>query len=189
MAVLTVSCFLLSANPHLMMKCDDGCAGRCAGRGSAPAPPRFNALGPPAWGGEDCGQTKPTSGKHARAAVEDRAILRQFRHGCAIGGAIRHDPASSDAACFLSRFFAPSQYDNITPTPCWRPHAINLGGTGAEPLSSPPPAKLSLHSSDDWLARPASPPNRAGTKGVEAQYPARTFPCQRFDDDLAIVPA
>jgi hypothetical protein len=32
------------------------------------------------------------------------------------------------------------------PTPAGGPNAINLGGTGAEPLSSQPPAKLSSHS-------------------------------------------
>ncbi len=50
----------LSASHHPILKHADGCAGGCDGKGSAPAPPRFSALGPPAWGVADIRHNMPT---------------------------------------------------------------------------------------------------------------------------------
>ncbi len=76
------------------------------------------------------------------AATEDRAIFRQFRHGCAVGGAIRQRRRlRTPPAFFHDRRTAMSKANSRTHA--GGPKALNLGGTGAEPRSSHPLAQQS----------------------------------------------
>jgi hypothetical protein len=150
-----------------------------------PAPPRFSALGPPAWGGTHSAQHANAGnfGYNARTAVEDRATLptvpARLRHRR--GDTAR--AASPDAACIFS-WHSRRAFAEAKPHPhAGGPNAINLGGRGAEPLSSPPPAKLSLH----FLWRPVCQPRvaagRLGASGgwrLAAWLASQRLPVGRF---------
>ena len=141
----------------------DGCAGGCDGRGSAPAPPRFIALGPPAWGG---------SGVQTKRTGVGKILAPPWRIG-QCGDATRAPSAGpyGTGGVFgrrLLSFSLPSQDidEGDLPHPsAGGPNALNLGGTGAEPLSSPPPAKLSLHLLWWPVCQPRVAAGRLGASG------------------------
>jgi hypothetical protein len=133
--------------------------------GALPPHPRDFPLWGRQHGGADIRHNMPT------AETSDTMLAPPWRIGqlrrrnpSAIGGAPRHGRRlRTPPAFFLA--FAQDVCRGETPPPCWRPNAQNLGGTGAEPLSSPPPAKLSLHFLWWPVCQPRVAAGRLGASG------------------------
>ncbi len=79
-----------------------------------------------------------------------------------------------------------------SPTPAGGPNAQNLGGTGAEPLSSQPPAKLSLHFLWWPDCQPRVAAGRLGASGgwrPAARLASQRLPVGRFAGWRGTAPA
>ncbi len=76
--------------------------------------------------------------------MEDRAILRQFRHGCTIGGAIRHGRRLGTLPAFVRSLRKPHLISRI-PHPCWRPQCVKSRGYGGRAPVITTASEASLH--------------------------------------------
>ena len=105
----------------------DGCAGGCDGRGSAPAPPRFIALGPSAWWGFRRCRCGLRNEKQSRRRPKTPPV----QYGPADGATVPELPED----CPILRGGIPSltRWQRCFATirhPCWRPQCVKSRGYG-----------------------------------------------------------
>ncbi len=144
-------------------QCEDSFAGGCEDRGSAPVPPRFVALGPPAEGWGDRLRQCP------EMATRKKAVGVRGRRPCrlappmALGLRLRRALSSTAARTSYPMPVRLSQFANHPMLAA--PKAENLGGAGAEPLPSHPPAQPSMCVGS---RKPCSDPARSHSKPSHA---------------------
>jgi hypothetical protein len=108
------------------------------------------------------------------------------RNPSAVGGAIRHRAASSDAACFVSH--PSNRNDNgEIPTPCWRPQSGKSRGCGGRaPAITPAGAAVIACLLTQNVQRSGPQPFQAEPRGESP--PARCPKPTRRNAGLAIGP-